>query len=285
MPSKKTKLWIITVTYNDNLGLQKTLASLKPLVNSKIDWGHIIVDSSPTENKNAIKNLPKNWPIFHEITTPEGIYAAHNAGINYLLNTSGQDASQNLVWFLNGGDGLYSIESLEKIIQIFEAYTDKTGAEIEMLYAAARLYRDQNYLYSTYPSKMIIKNILGSNHICHQATIYRLGLFKNVGVFNIDFKLASDYEHHWRCYLANIKTLSLPIEIVNYDMSGESSRYQNVFEEFKAIQRKTASQLPSHINIANETFRNISFARVKLFKFIGKLPGGATLRKLWLALK
>lgn len=264
------KLSIVTISYSDFDGLKKTFDSLTPLLESvDLSWEHIVVDQSPDQNEALFRVLPKKWPIFRITSAPLGIYGAMNLGI--------QKSCGSLIWLLNGGDLLYSIDALRTLLQLFK------DRDLDVLFAGARLTRAGQYIYPRYPKSNLLKSLLGKNHICHQGAIYRRRVFEEIGPFSLDYKIASDYDHHWRCYVNERRTLCLSILLADFDMSGVSSNWFQSLREFKCIEAVYESKLPVWAHALHRIALSIEFGRFAFFFCLSQLPGAAILRKTWYA--
>lgn len=266
------KLSIVSVTYKDLKGLEATLESLRPLMSLPLTWEHIVVDSSPEESQSAFGRLSKKWPLVRIKIKPLGIYSAQNAGA--------AEAKGDILWFLNGGDKLKSLASLKAVLTSFEG-----DPELDVLCAAAELYRKNEYLYTVVPHNIFIRNLIGKNSVCHQAVFLKRSSFKKVGFFDTSFKIAADYEHHWRSVIAGLKFLCISNPIVCYDMSGESSAFQKSFFEFKKVQRTLRSQIPMIYAICNEVMRPVEYGKIAALKVLGKSRLEPHLKKIWIKWK
>lgn len=266
--TKETELSIVTVTFRDPAGLAKTLESLQWLKKAQLSWEHVIVDGSPELNSELISKLT-DWPLKYLTQDPQGIYPAMNEGIRV--------SSGIVLHFLNGGDCLVNSDSYLKLLNEI-----KENQETDLIWAGAALYRNDVYLYSKFPKPHALANLIGFNHVCHQAILYRKGVFDRVGLFATHWKYASDYEHHYRCWLTKLKIKIVPICIADFDMSGGSSQYKKVLGEFYEIHKSLSLQLPSKIRLENNAFLLLEFLRVSIIKTIAATPLAFFLRPLWL---
>ncbi|MDZ4677729.1 MAG: glycosyltransferase [Oligoflexia bacterium] len=264
------KLSIITITYKDSQGLQTTLDSLKPLSQSDIKWEHVIVDSSPEINKAVISSLPASWPLIYKTIPAQGVYDAFNHGLGA--------SKGEWIWLLNGGDRLKSLEALKIVLSEIQQARD-----IDLVLAAVALTKNGKYQYTQIPNRQLEKNILGSQKLCQQGLIYKAALFKKTGLFSTKYKIASDYEHHFRCMLSGAKTLQCADVIAEFDMSGSSANYKLAFKEFKKIHKELRSKLPLKLTLINEIYRRKDYLRVLLLKFFAQSPLAPILRPLWIA--
>ncbi|MBY0472080.1 glycosyltransferase [bacterium] len=264
------KLSVITITYKDAPGLALTLQSLKPLQSSGISWEHVVVDGSPEENASTLSALEKDWPLKTVHSAPRGVYAAMNEGL--------EAATGNVVWFLNGGDQLRSAETLGKILSRFTS-----DPSIEIICSGVDLVRDGKYLYSKSPKSDFLKNLLGTNKICHQGIIYRSDLFKKVGTYNTQYKFAADYEHLFRCYFANVKAVCVPDRLAIYDMGGLTGGGLAQLPELQKVRGWANSQMSSGLAFQNEILGRLETLRLVTVKKVAGSFMGNVLRPIWLA--
>nr|WP_315233518.1 glycosyltransferase family 2 protein [uncultured Flavobacterium sp.] len=182
------KISIITINYNNKLGLEKTIES----VNSQtfLDYEYIIIDGGSTDGSvSVIKEYSDN--INYWVSEPDkGIYDAMNKGI--------VSAKGEFICFLNSGDiysGSYALEVMMNAIKnsdaklffgnfIFVNSTDNT----------ARLFKIKKIKY---------KSDLLTNSFGHPATFYSSQLFEEVGLFNTSNKIVSDVEWYLKALIVN----------------------------------------------------------------------------------
>jgi glycosyltransferase involved in cell wall biosynthesis len=268
------ELSIVTITYNDNKGLRETTESLRGLLGSGIAWEHVVVDSSSSLNQDYLGGLKaQGWPLLHLSVPAEGVYSAMNAGITA--------AKGRVLWFLNGGDLLKDVEAVRNGLAAF-----RDRPNIELLVSSVELRRDGRFLYFQRASNHPLRNLLGTNRICHQGVLYRREIFEKAGLFSTSLKIAADYEHHFKAVAVGASIAGLPENVLAiYDMSGRSNDYQATFREFKAVHRKMSSQLPGWVNFANEGLRPLEYGFVALLKTVAASPLASVFRPIWLGAK
>ncbi|MGR5144712.1 glycosyltransferase [Photobacterium sp. DNB23_23_1] len=205
---KMFKLSIVTINYNNYDGLVKTGRSVLDQFDSVYEW--IIVDGLSNDgSKEYIDDKKVRFAnkVKTIIEKDDGIYDAMNKGL--------QVASGEYILFLNSGDWLSSnilykfaeIDNLEKVKFIYGDYY-RVGDEV-------------NYISSRKCSWA--KNGMFTSH---QSMIYRLDVIKKNKLFyNIDYKLASDYDFTLKflLFLSDNETLKLEHPIAYFDNTGISS--------------------------------------------------------------
>jgi glycosyltransferase involved in cell wall biosynthesis len=259
-------LSIVTITYRDPEGLALTISSLRQLLGAPCSWEHIVVDSSPELNTNTLSTWGLEGHLVHVIQPPNGIYSAMNEGI--------RRSAGEIIWFLNSGDLLKSTQSLLSAIGTMRISPNP------LLLAGAELMKDGIRLYDQVPSSGS-RPILGINRICHQAMLFRKDLFAKLGFFSENFRLASDYEFHLRARHADVHSTLLHEVIVRYDMDGQSSSFEEVFEEFRQIHRQLSAEGKlSHV-LLHSLIREAEYHRITLFKRLSKTCVARPLQWLW----
>lgn len=250
-------LSIVTITYKDPKGFQETLESLQPLLNSKISFEHIVVDSSKEESAAALGSISKTaWPLVYISQSPAGIYAAMNAGI--------QVAKGQFVWFLNGGDKLLSISKLEMFLETFDK-----NPNIDIVCGGCDFLVNGKYLKSRFPRDTFLASIIGKDSLPHQAMFYRKSALTDVGPFSTDYKIAGDYEHHFRCYLKGKKALCLKTTVVACDASGKSfTDWKLSITEGLKIGQTLKGQLPAHLYWRHSLGCRAEMLRMRLLSLV-----------------
>lgn len=203
---KNLKLSIITVNFNNNEGLKKTLSSLK--LQKFSDYEHIIIDAGSTDNslETILEYQKNNDHLSFWISEPDkGIYDGMNKGIKH--------AKGEYFYFLNTGDCLKE-NILEKI--------DYDGTKY--IYGDITVLKPDGQRIdkiSPYPIDPI--SILLKDTICHQACFIHKSLFEQVA-YNIDYKIVADWGHIVdSIILKKCSYKHIPLNIVDYDESGFSS--------------------------------------------------------------
>jgi putative colanic acid biosynthesis glycosyltransferase len=101
-------LTIITVNFNNKLGLQKTLKSLESQNKKKTKFELIVIDGGSTDGSiDVIKKYSKIID-FYSSKKDKNLYDAMNKGIKYSNN--------KFIIFINSGDTLFSKNTIQKIL-------------------------------------------------------------------------------------------------------------------------------------------------------------------------
>lgn len=201
------KLSIVTVTYNDDKNLLKTIESIKKQNNNEFEF--LIIDGNSKDNTNNI--IKENLNIIDKFISEKdnGIYDAMNKGINL---SSGQ-----YILFLNSGDIFYNENSIKKIYDnVINKNLDIGYFDIILKYGEKSIIKKQPIIFNKY--------YLLYNNICHQSMIIKKSLFEINGFYNIKNKVFADYEFNYKLIKNNkIKIDGKRDIITEFDMSGVSS--------------------------------------------------------------
>jgi glycosyltransferase involved in cell wall biosynthesis len=213
------KLSIITVNLNNAAGLRKTIESV---VNQTFtDYEYIIIDGGSTDGSvEIIKEYADK--ITYWVSEPDkGIYNAMNKGIKV--------AKGEYCLFLNSGDWLLLNSTLFSFFSKFENY--------DILYGNVM----KNYGLEVFPHKLTL-SFFYLDTICHQAAIIRTKLFKEIGFYNENLKIAADWEFFIKAiFINNFSYKYIDVNISNYEGNGLSSTVDSrkiMFEEKKNTFRK-----------------------------------------------
>lgn len=205
-------LSIITVNFNNNLGLLKTLESVSS--QSFSSYEHIIIDAGSTDgSRETIIQYEKENPhlSFWSSESDKGIYDGMNKGIDH--------AKGQYLYFLNSGDCL-SQDILAKIP------FDGT----EYLYGDTILFYKRKTKKRVYPDTLDLI-YLSDNSLHHQSCFIHHTLFKDKR-YDINYKIISDWAHCFQCLIIENRTYRhLPYIISECDGRGISSNGKELNQE------------------------------------------------------
>lgn len=178
-----SKISVITINFNDALGLEKTIVSV--LNQALSDFEFIVIDGNSTDgSKDVIENYKDKFTYW--VSEPDnGIYNAMNKGI--------AKATGDYLLFMNSGDVLIEeanilIHCSEKLIEdivAFDCFLEKNHKII-----GRRTHLENPTFFYVY-----------RNGFKHQSTFIKRNLFEKIGFYNENYKIAGDYEFWIRCFL------------------------------------------------------------------------------------
>ena len=207
------KLSVITINYNNRQGLAGTFASV--FSQAFTDFEYIVIDGGSTDGSVALIEAHAAR-ISHWVSEPDkGIYDAMNKG---LAAASGQYLN-----FLNSGDCFLSPQTLDTCIRQLAAQP-----EIDILYADIHLITDSSpvpELY-THPADLTLR-YFKKDILNHQASLIKASLFRELGNFPLQYKLAGDYWFYLKSFLAGKQFVYMNFVMVLYDFNGVSLSSSN----------------------------------------------------------
>jgi glycosyltransferase involved in cell wall biosynthesis len=205
-----TKISIITINYNDKIGLQKTLNSV---VNQTFkNYEYIVIDGGSSDgSKEVIEDYTKQ--ISYWVSEPDkGIYNAMNKGI--------KAATSDFVIFMNSGDVFHSEEVLT---EVEHQLTD----EFDIYYGDCYRITPNASKKWSFPAQLSFSYFYSSS-LSHQSTFIRRALFHKLFFYSEDFKIVSDWEFFiYAICKANVPYKHLNAVISNFDFTGISSNKKN----------------------------------------------------------
>ncbi len=208
-----TKISIITINYNDKIGLSKTINSV--LTQTWQEFEFIVIDGG--SNDGGLEVIEQNKDkIDYWVSEPDkGVYNAMNKGI---LAAKGE-----FLIFMNSGDTFYDDQVLEKIESELTTEFDIYYGDYYRIYSNSTKKR-------TFPKKLSF-SFFYSSSLSHQSSFIRRKLFFDIFLYNEEYKIASDWEFfiYAICY-KNVAYKYLNLPISNFDFTGISSiaKYKNL---------------------------------------------------------
>ena len=201
-------LTTVTITKDDPAGLERTLASLLPLIDLGFRWEVVVVDGSELVNRAVLARFAA-LPLRLVVDSGRGIYRAMNQGV--------ETARGKQIWLLNSGDELVDPELLR------EGLLTAARNRVDLYCFGAVICREAESVFTQLPAADLAAATLGGKHICHQAILFSRGAFNRAGTFDPSFRLAGDFDHLLRCRLEGVSYEPDRRVAVRYHMGGASS--------------------------------------------------------------
>jgi len=168
------KLSIITINYNNVVGLKETIKSVVSQTFS--DFEYIIIDGLSNDGSQNVIAEFKNQISYSVSESDSGIYNAMNKGIMI--------AKGEYIYFLNSGDVFSSKTILQKIL-------DNSNNEDFIFGGIQKRYIKR--AINEYPPKKLSYGHLLRFGINHQATFSKRNLYAEYGLFDEKFKIVADW--------------------------------------------------------------------------------------------
>jgi glycosyltransferase involved in cell wall biosynthesis len=248
--NKKPFLSVITINYNNIIGLEKTIQSVVSQLFS--DFEYIVIDGGSNDgSKQYVES--KNDCIDFWVSEPDnGIYNAMNKGV--------EASNGNYLLFLNSGDILNGSNALKTFIEhqnfqgdiIYGDYKFETGGKV-------------------YPDNLTPLFFVRTS-LPHQSTFFNRKVFDIMGLYDERYKIVADRAFYIKCFLSSqfvFSHINYPLTV--FDLSGVSndplykekqfleneSMFQELYDVFYE-DYKNMLLLQSHLNqVKRETVAGV----------------------------
>lgn len=212
------RLSIITITYNNLVGLRKTADSVLEQIVSDFEW--IIIDGASTDGtKEYLAAMAAKLQItnckLQIISEPDrGIYNAMNKGIRL--------AQGEYIQILNAGDCLAATDVAERMLNALTEQTAKAGQPIDILYGNMLKVDGNGKLigksgYTEYSLRQFYSSTL--NHDC---AYIRRALFDEYGLYDESLRIVSDWKWYLQAILGKVRPVYADIDVTIFDGGGIS---------------------------------------------------------------
>ncbi|QKF68406.1 glycosyltransferase, family 2 [Arcobacter venerupis] len=238
MNTNKTKVTIVTVTYNAQEYLEQTIKSIIEQDYPNIEY--IIIDGASTDKTvDIIKKYEKY--ITYWISEPDtGIYDAMNKGINV--------ATGEWINFMNAGDSFCENNTILNVIKSLKNDTDLISGDIYYIENDEKTYHKQQLI--NYPMQ---------NMFCYHQTLFtKTSIMKQIK-FSTEFRIAGDYDFVLKCYIKNYKFQYLNFAIANF-ISGGLAESQNIIARIEDIFIQS-----KYTQDSSDIFNSYSFTRLNSY--------------------
>ena len=238
------KLSIITVNLNNKVGLQKTIDSVISQTFKDFEW--IVIDGGSTDGSKELIEKYSNYISYWVSEPDKGIYNAMNKGIKH--------SNGEYLLFLNSGDILHTNSIIDFILSdqltediiIFDILLQGNGKKIKKdLSLLSSLSVVSFLLYSTFP---------------HQSTLIKKKLFKECGMYNLDYRIVADWVLFFEaCVFKDASYVYKKGTILSqYDMTGLSSTNKD------AANKERMSFLKAYYSNRMNSYLTSNYNREKL---------------------
>lgn len=211
------KISIITVCYNSSLTIEDTIKSV--LAQKYDNYEYIIVDGKSKDN--TLKIVKKYEKLFkgkmHIISEKDsGLYDAMNKGI--------KASTGDIVGIINSDDVLYDEHVFEKIATSIKPDTD-------VLYG--------NLIYCDETLKTPIRDYISGHRKkydwcpAHPTMYVKRSVFDQIGLYNLKYKVSSDYDMIVRLNNSNLNFTYLDEYLVLMRIGGVSNGIKGYIKNFK----------------------------------------------------
>ena len=202
------KLSIITINFNNEVGLKKTIESVVSQSMRDFEW--IVIDGGSTDGSKKIIEQNKQYIAYWCSEPDRGIYHAMNKGI--------RASHGDYLMFLNSGDSLYDNQVIERVVPLLNVKDIYVGR----INSVGRENANNEEQADFSPEGILRK--LTFTWIPHQASFFKKTFFETYGLYREDQKIVSDWWAYYKSLILGNATIeALPLIISNYDIEGISA--------------------------------------------------------------
>ncbi|MFV8339781.1 glycosyltransferase family 2 protein [Flavobacterium sp. LB3P21] len=214
------KLSIITINYNNFLGLQKTVESVTSQTWQEFEY--IVIDGASTDGSKAYIES-QNQHIDYWISEPDkGIYNAMNKGI--------AKATGEYLLFLNSGDHLYCEDVLKK--------NKHTLLDFDLITFDLKIIGQDTEKNIVFPQQIKFLDLYVSSYysLLHPVTFIKKELFNTVGLYDEKYKIISDWKFFMLAlFKFNCSYKKIEAKLTTFYLGGISSGGINQIERDKFL--------------------------------------------------
>lgn len=207
-------LSVVTVNFNNAVGLHRTARSLSKLGEIAREW--IVIDGGSTDDSTEIAKKHGVDKLISE--RDGGIYDAMNKGIRL--------AAGEYIWFVNSGDEIGDINGAE-LANCLGGREMLVGNAIYVDGGSSFLFRAR--VHSLY-------SFVRQNPFCHQSIIYKRSGLEGVGVYELKFRISSDFDLTLR-YMLKFGAKNVPMVLSYCEADGVSSnrRFESLIDRMRSL--------------------------------------------------
>jgi glycosyltransferase involved in cell wall biosynthesis len=219
------KLSIITICFNSSSTIETTIKSV--LSQNYDNLEYIIIDGNSTDNTLEIIHKYRNRISKIISEKDNGIYDAMNKGVCL--------ASGDVIGILNSDDFYEDNNVLQDVMTCFDA-----DPELSILYGDLVYVKNNNIKKAVrkWVSKPYYRSFFENGNVPPHPTLFvKSSVYNEVGLFDLQYKLAADYEFMLRAFKRNIfKSMYINRLIVRMRLGGATNRsFINILSGNKEI--------------------------------------------------
>lgn len=239
------KISLVTVTYNSQNTIRDTIESVLRQDYDNIEY--IIIDGDSTDGTMGIV-AEYSGRIAHVVSEKDsGIYEAMNKGIKL--------ASGDYVGILNSDDFFSSDDVVSKMVAFLEEN------RCDAVYGDVHYVACENVAKMTryYSSRQFRRWMMRFGFMpAHPSFYVKSELFKKLGYYSTDYKIAADFELLLRyIYVNSIDARYLPLDFVTMRTGGVSNQSLNSHKTIFSEHRKALKE--------NGVYSNVFFLMSRYF--------------------
>jgi glycosyltransferase involved in cell wall biosynthesis len=219
------KVSIITVVYNNEMTINEAIISVLSQSYSNIEY--LIIDGNSSDKTVQIINNHKGKLGYFISEKDAGIYDAMNKGI--------KAATGDVVGILNSDDLYYDHTVIETVMSQFLLNPSLDIIYGDLVYVKSD---DIDKVIRNWKSNSYYNNFFDNGNVPpHPSLFVKKSVYEEAGLFNLDFKLAADYEFMLRVFKKNnFKSKYINKVIVKMRLGGATNQsFSNIIKQNKEI--------------------------------------------------
>ncbi len=208
--NRMPKLSIITINYNNLLGLKRTVESV---VNQTWrEFEYIIIDGGSTDGSAEYIESQSNHIDYWVSEPDKGIYNAMNKGIKV--------ATGEYLLFLNSGDFFFSKEVLKENNSCLKVY--------DIIYFSLNFKNTIESFVVSYPNQLDFSHFI-KDSLPHPSSFIKANMFDLIGGYDENLKIVSDWKFFILCICKyNCTYFRIDKVLTTFCMDGMSSNPNNL---------------------------------------------------------
>lgn len=219
------KISIITVVYNNEKTIKDAMQSVLGQTYKNIEY--VIIDGKSNDNTVKLINGYKEKLGYFISEKDNGLYDAMNKGI--------QATTGDVIGILNSDDLYQDSDVIAGVMQQFN-----NDPELDILYGDLVYVKsdDTNKVVRNWKSKSYYNNFFENANVPpHPSLFVRSKVYKEVGLFDLQYKLAADYELMLRMFKKhNFKSKYLNRLLIKMRLGGATNQsVTNIVDQNKEI--------------------------------------------------
>ena len=245
-------LSIITINLNNVAGLVQTIRSI--VRQTATNFEYIVIDGGSTDGSLKVLEDNMHYIDYCVSEKDEGIYQAMNKGIKV--------AKGIYTLFLNSGDILFDENSLTHITPHL------INQEADIYYTDVIFIDDVKEKANRYSyPKTINTSYFLPKSLCHQTAIIRRDLFDKIGLYNENYRMASDWSFFLKAATQNYTFKYIEGLVLSYFLlNGFSNDYVLGKKEQRTIIETEYPKYAAKYQEATQNNNYLSRIVNKLFK-------------------
>ena len=216
------RISIVTICFNNLEELKKTCASVEMQTLQPNE--HLIIDgSTKPEIKYWLENNQQPGYRKWICERDKGIADAFNKGVR---NVTG-----DIIYILNSGDTLYDNTILQRASDVF-------AKDSSIMWCNGKLNTLRGGIWVSVGKPFEKEKLYrGMRSVFHPTMYVRKAVYEKHGLFNVDIKMAMDYD--FLCRIADEKNVFIDYPLATFDPTGvTSTKYLDAMDESYAIYRR-----------------------------------------------